>query len=73
MKMKNLFADIGDRVVLQLPDTHDVREGRVTDWRDTHASEGYDLYVEWDDGSASFVRGFLLQRMDDPQPVKAAA
>lgn len=71
--MKNLFADIGDRVALQFADSDDLREGRVVDWRDSNALEGYDLLVDWDDGTSSYVRGFLLQRTEEPQLAARAA
>ena len=71
MQMKNQFADVGDRVALQCGD--DVSEGCVVDWRESNALEGYDLLVDWDNGTSSYVRGFLLLRINDPQQIAAAA
>ncbi len=56
MKMKNLFADIGDRVVLQLPDTQDVREGRVKRPRRGH------IHNHWSGKADGYVKFYLYCR-----------
>lgn len=57
MRMKDLFADVGDRVAYQVAD--DVREGLVV----AYGTADDELLVQLDDGARRSIRALQLQRI----------